>query len=81
MKDRLSKQARWDRLSPEARRKAERGSERKTFGDATALSEALQRAKALQDAPPTADNPARTQRLKWRQTPPNGVSNSPDSKL
>lgn len=63
---------RYDRLTPEARRKAERHSERKAFNDATAMSEALQLAKARQDAPPTADNPARTQRLKWRQRTPVG---------
>lgn len=78
--DRTPQAKRYDRLSPEARSKAERGSERKTFGpDSNALAQALR--QALQDAPAKADNPARTQRLKWRQTPPNGVSNSPDSKL
>ncbi len=60
---------RWDRLSPEARRKAELLSERKAFGpDSSAMAEALR--QALQAAPPTADNPARTQRLKWKQRTP-----------
>lgn len=60
---------RWDRLSPEARRKAEINSERATFGqDSSAMAEALR--QALQAAPATADNPARTQRLKWKQRTP-----------
>ena len=36
-----------DRLTPERRKHAERHSERKAFGDATAISEALQRALAF----------------------------------
>lgn len=63
-----TQQARWDRLSPEARRRAEINSERKAFNGATALSEALQRAKAQQDAPPTVDNPARLRRQQYRVT-------------
>lgn len=68
--DRTPQQAkRWDRLSPEARRKAEINSERATFGpDSSALAQALK--QALQATPATADNPARTQRLKWRQSTP-----------
>lgn len=66
--DRAPPAKRWDRLSPEARRRAETSSERATFGqDSSAMAQALK--KALQATPATA-NPARTQRLKWRQTPP-----------
>lgn len=64
--DRTPQAKRWDRLTPEARRKAERNSERKAFGDATALSEALQ--QALQKLAPNDDNPARIRRQQYRDT-------------
>lgn len=59
-----------DRLTAQARRKAERNSERKTFGpDGSAMAEALKQALLgmVPDASPTA-NPARIRRQQYRDT-------------
>lgn len=67
--DRTPQAKRWDRLSPEARRKAEINSERATFGqDSGAMAEALRQAlqDMVPDASPTADNPARIRRQRYR---------------
>ena len=68
--DRTPQAKRYDRLSPEARRKAEINSERKTFGrDSGAMAEALRQAllDMVPDASPTA-NPARIRRQQYRDT-------------
>ena len=66
--DRTPQAKRWDRLSPKARREAERRSEQKAFGpDGSAMAEALKQALLAMapDASPTA-NPARIRRQRYR---------------